>query len=260
VTNYGTLAVLALPGIPERQLRFLLALETVTAREGGWREIETGVLAAQARQSVRTACKARAETAKAGLIEYRPGTGPGHPGHYRVLIDDLDKPPKNAARDKPGNDAARVNPGNNAARVNPGKRAPGSLANEPRKPGNPNAVTSDDPSIALEPLALDTSALREAASDPRLILRGLGGLDLTDDEIDLITAELQPRHPDLADYLLGQIGKDGGKALTAWIRRKLGRPEPDHRPWCQDPRCDHGWIEADDGKVMHCPNRHRSPA
>ena len=52
MTNFGALAVLALPGIPERQLRFLLALETVTARDGGWRTTETGVLAAQARQSV----------------------------------------------------------------------------------------------------------------------------------------------------------------------------------------------------------------
>jgi hypothetical protein len=93
VTNYGTLAILALPWMPERQLRFLLALETVTVRDGGWREVETGVLAAQARQSVRSAVRARAELVKAGRIEYRPGTGPGHPGRYRLLFD-MDRPPR----------------------------------------------------------------------------------------------------------------------------------------------------------------------
>jgi hypothetical protein len=83
VTNFGALAILALPKMPERQLRFLLALETVTAR-GSWREAQTELLARQAGLSVRTAIKARAELAKAGMIEYRPGTGPGHPGRYRL--------------------------------------------------------------------------------------------------------------------------------------------------------------------------------
>jgi hypothetical protein len=260
VTNFGTLAILALPKMPERQLRLLLALETVPARSGGWREVKTDVLASQAGPSVRTACKARAELARAGRIEYRPGTGPGHPGRYRLLFE-TGKPPKkrssDAARDNPGNNTARDNPGNDTAGDNPGNQAPGSLVNGPQKPTPPNALTSDDPSTALEPLALDTSALRSAASDPRMILGGLKGLDLDDDEITFIITELQPKHADLAGYLLGQIGKDDGARLAAWIRRQLGRREPDHRPWCQDPRCDHGWIEADDGKVMHCPNRHQ---
>ena len=114
-------------------------------------------------------------------------------------------------------------------------------------------------SAALEPSALGSSALSARARDPRTLLAGLDGLDLDDDEISFIITELGPRHPDLAAYLLDQIGKDDAARLTAWIRRKLGRPEPDHRPWCKDPKCDHGWIDTDDGKVMHCPNRHRGP-
>ena len=157
MTNFGALAILALPKLPERQLRFLLALETVTARDGGWREAETGMLADLAHQSVNTAAKARSELAKAGLIEYRPGTGPGHPGTYRILLE-VDKPPKNAARvnppknaggDKQPNDAGAVNPPNDAGAVNPPKQATVSHPIEPQKPTNPNAVTSANASITL---------------------------------------------------------------------------------------------------------------
>jgi hypothetical protein len=122
----------------------------------------------------------------------------------------------------------------------------------PRAQGQPRA----DPNPHNPDNPQEPSALARAASDPRAILAGLGGLDLKDDEISFVITELGPRD-DLAGYLLRQIGKDGGGGLAAWIRRKLGRPEPDHRPWCEDPRCDHGWIDTDDGKVMHCPNRHR---
>ena len=41
MTNYGTCAILALPKMPERRLRFLLALETFTRGEDGRREAGT---------------------------------------------------------------------------------------------------------------------------------------------------------------------------------------------------------------------------
>ena len=199
MTNYGALAILALPKMPERQLRFLLALETVTRGEDGWREIETGVLARQAGLSVTTVVKARAELAAFGRIEYRPGTGPGHPGRYRVRVD-VDKPPANAGRVKPTSDAARVKPTSDAGRVNPTNPAPGSLPTGSPKPTTPNAVTSANASIALEPLALESSALspapapapaRETAAD--LDGHAEGALSRqTDDDDDF---ETRPERP-----------------------------------------------------------------
>jgi hypothetical protein len=198
VTNFGALVILALPGIPERQLRLLLALETVTRDADGWRQAETGVLAQLARMSVNTAAKARGEAVKAGLIEYRPGTGPGHPGRYRILLD-VDKPPKNAGAVNPPknaggvnppNDAGPVNPPNDAGPVNPPKPAPVSHPNEPQKPTTPNAVTSADASISLEPLTLESSSLREA---PRLDGHAEGARSGQGDDDDFADYETRPR-------------------------------------------------------------------
>ncbi len=247
MTNFGALAVLALPGIPERQLRVLLALETVTARDGGWRTIETGVLAAQARVSVNTAARARAELAKAGLIEYRPGTGPGHPGGYRLLVD-VDKPPKNAGA---------VNPPKNAGAVNPPKPAPASHPNEPRKPTTPNAVTSADASIALEPLALEPSALREApdpARDPRTLLDGLGINERLREHITGWMDDHGVRDP--FAYLLEITGKPenhehGIRRFLDRRRRELNACDPDgpgrHSGACRSgdsARCASSWCEC----------------
>ena len=87
-----------------------------------------------------------------------------------------------------------------------------------------------------------------------MILRGLLG-DLADDEIDFIIAKIEarPDTPDTAGYLLDQIGKDNGERFIKWAR-KLG---VDDRPYCDDPRCDHGWLEIGDALVKKCPNRHR---
>jgi hypothetical protein len=86
MTNYGIRAILALPWLPERQLRFLLALETFTSGDGGWREAGTALLAQYAGQSVNTTVKARAELVKSGAVEYRPGSGRGHVGSYRTKV------------------------------------------------------------------------------------------------------------------------------------------------------------------------------
>jgi hypothetical protein len=277
MTNYGSLAILAIrPKPPDRQLRFLIALETVTARDGGWRTIETGVLAAQSGQAVRTASKARAELAKAGRIEYRPGTGPGHPGSYRLLVD-VDSPPgsepgKNAAPVNPGKNAAPVNPGKNAAPVNPGKQAPGSQANEPQKPTTPNAVTSANASIALEPSALEPSALLRAARDPHNILTEIGA----DERLTkyIITTLEDHGIGDVTAYLLKIIGK-GPREVRGFLgraRRALGaddhpggyatEPEPSPKPpWCG--KCDpHSRfrVTEDEGRPYYCPECHHWPA
>jgi hypothetical protein len=177
VTNYGTLAILALPWLPERQLRFLLALETVTGRDGDWREISTGLLARQARLSVRTVIKARAELVESKRIEYRPGTGPGHPGKHRLLFD-VDKP------------------GKNAAPVNRCKQPPATGANASRNRCSPNAPASANANAALEPSALESSSARpRAPARPRgpagMIRAAYPGA--TDDDIEIIIKE-RTRH------------------------------------------------------------------
>ena len=86
MTNYGTLEILALPKMPERQLRFLLALETITCREDGRREVGIDLLAKKAGLSVNTAVRARRDLVKSGAIEYRRGDGRGHLSTYRIKV------------------------------------------------------------------------------------------------------------------------------------------------------------------------------
>lgn len=257
MTNYGTLAILALPKMPERQLRFLAALETVTPREGDWREIETGVLAGQAGESVNTAARARAELVAADLIEYRPGTGPGHPGRYRIRVE-VDKPPKNAGR---------VKPPKNAGGVNPPKQAPVSHPKASEKPTTPNAATSADADIALEPLALEPSSLSRAGRDLGAALALAGA---TDDEIDFAIDGIKnsARVEDPAAYMLGTVKKPGGAARLLDRTRRLltaqdataGEPDdpprPPKPPWCGQCDEDTRQIDRHGDHPTRCPRCH----
>jgi hypothetical protein len=276
VTNYGALAILALPKMPERQLRVLLALETVTRHEGAWRTIETGALARQAGRAVRTVVKARAELAASGRIEYRPGTGPGHPGSYRLLVD-VDKPPANAGRVKPTSDAARVKPSTDVASVSRAPMLHGSThATRPpepvqlgsQKPTTPNAVTSANASIALEPLALESSTLPRAPArprDPRTLLDGLG----VDERLrEHIIGWMDDRGVgDPFAYLLAIIGRPehderGLRAFLDQRRRELADreadddPRPPRPPWCGE--CDERTrlAELGDGRIARCIRCH----
>jgi hypothetical protein len=228
VTNYGALAILALPKMPERQLRFLLALETVTRREGGWRTIGTGALARSAGLSVAPVVKARAELAASGRIEYRRGTGPGHPGSYRLLLD-VDKPPANAGRVKPTSDAARVKPTSDASRVKPTSPAPASRLDAPGRPTTPDTVTSGNESIALEPLTLKSSSLRTTRTGSR------GEPAATDDDDFDSSARARPGPgyglcPECRDWQVvkasgGRVGRHDADVGGRWSRCPgSGRP------------------------------------
>ena len=98
MTNFGTRAILALPKMPERRLRLLLALETFTRGEDGWREAGTGLLASTAGLSVNTAARARRELAKSGVIEYGRGDGRGHLSTYRIKVPPQRCPPSRARK------------------------------------------------------------------------------------------------------------------------------------------------------------------
>jgi hypothetical protein len=86
VTNYGALAILALGKMPERQLRLLIALETVTPSGHGWRSIGAALLASKAGLSPVTVALARDELAAAGRISYIPGNGRGHLSTFKLLF------------------------------------------------------------------------------------------------------------------------------------------------------------------------------
>ena len=250
MTNFGALAVLAAPKMPAAQRHFLLALETITPGEDGRREASTQWLAILAGQSATTAARVRRELVACGDLDYRPGHGRGHKGSYLILATGVEDhhggPSVNYPKVRKAQEAelARRREGRrkgspnaddlSAARkgrhdvttipepVKVVKQAPERSSNTPRKGRHRNAATSDDASTALEPLALGSSALSRAASDPLVILAGLGATERQTDFI-LATIEADPRIGDPAQYLLDQIGKDNGRRLMTWARRRLSR-------------------------------------
>ena len=243
MTNYGALAILALPKMPYRQRYLLLALETVTSGSDGWRPVGLDLLARSAGLSVRTAVKARDELTKAGFIEWRRGTGREHPSVYRLRFD-------------------LSNPGKNAATVNPGKPGSATLANAPRNPVSRNAASSGNASGALEPIALEPSALSRAARDLGAALAGLGA---DDDEIDEVFAAIKRKpgiRSSLAAYMRGVVNGDGGARLLDEVRRDHAADDPDDPrpppkpPWCRE--CDERTrlIGLPDGRMARCIRCH----
>jgi len=251
VTNHGTRAILGLPKMPERQLQLLLALETFTPRDDGWREVGTKLLASTAGLSATTATRARRDLVKSGAIEYERGDGKGHLSTYRIKVPHgvvhLPEPGKvvtDGGDLKGGHNADDLKGGHNADDLEgghivddlsgPGKvvtKAPERSPNSPRKGSHRNPATSGNAIGALEALALEPSALPRgprAARDPRDLLLGLGA---DEREIELIIARLEA-DPDIHHpwvYLLTIVGNDDGPAWLDRMRRDLdGHGE--HRP------------------------------
>jgi hypothetical protein len=175
MTNKGARAILRLPRMPERQLRFLIALETFTRRGDGWREAGTDLLAEVAGLSPRTVAKARRELAAASLIGYRRGHGRGHVSAYQVRLPGLAgdglKVATEDATFKGGSVVATFTApkgGNDVATFTQPERwqtEPVKVANEPDKGGKRNAVTRENSSEALKEIALEPSAARERARE-----------------------------------------------------------------------------------------------
>jgi hypothetical protein len=87
----------------------------------------------------------------------------------------------------------------------------------------PNAVTSADVSTALEPIAVEPSALSRADADLRMIVAGLDGVT-SQAEIDFIMAAVKadPRYrDDPPRQLLDAIGRGKGPEIVKWAHRKL---------------------------------------
>jgi hypothetical protein len=236
VTNFGTRAILALPKMPERRLRFLLALETFTRREDGWREAGTELLASAAGLSAKTTARARRELAASGAIEYRRGNGRGQLGTYRLKV-----PSDTVHLPEPGkvpSDGDHLS-------------EPGKVVKQPRKGGQTglekvgtgHSLTSGNAIVGLEPIALESSGLARAPAPAPAPAR--------DALIDVIRTEIKKTTgDDLTDGWAVKIGRhilDGHQAgnPAAYIRSVIqNEPSPrlrflsqsgEHRPRPPDP-------------------------
>jgi hypothetical protein len=250
MTNYGTLAILALPKMPERRLRFLLALETVTCDADGWRKIGTGLLASKAGLSVTTATRARRDLVASGAVEYERGDGKGHLSAYRMKVPHdvvhLPEPGKvpsngddlegghNGDDLKGGHNGDDLKGGHNADDLSgPGKvvkQAPQRSSNRPLKGSHRIAATSGNAIGGLEPYGLGSSGLRAAR-------RHLGAADIiravypsaTDDEIEIITKKRIDNGARSAEAVLAYEVRQGT------LRLPCDRDGPDsHSGACRD--------------------------
>ena len=234
MTNFGTRLILGLPKMPERQLRVLLALETLPRRKGGWRRAGTELLAATAGLSANTAVKARDELVSSGAIEYRRGNGRGKVSAYRIKVT---------------NDVGYLS---SAERYPNGLRK-GTQTGSVKVPKR-NAPSSGNASGELSTYELQSSAhLRGVAEIIRKVFP-----DATDDEIEIIGKDRTKRGArSVAAVLPGEIERgelrlpcDGyrveARHTQACIDGNSGGCAYDTYDWCVC-RCHTRPAEADKG-------------
>jgi hypothetical protein len=223
VTNFGALAILALPKMPERQLRFLLALETFTRGEDGWREAGAEKLIERTGLSVNTAIKARGELVAAGAIDYRRGNGAGHVSVYRIRLpgigDHLGSRPKKVPKNV--GDLKRY----------PTEARKGTQT-RPKKVPKRNAVTSGNAFGGLEPSGLDTSGL--PARVP--VVDQLRAIDASvTEEVSAEVMKIIKSRPKVRDpvaVLDAELRKGNGYSLIGEAKHNIDRAQ-----WRrQDPR------------------------
>jgi hypothetical protein len=166
VTNFGALAILALPKMPHRRRSFLIALETVTADEHDWRAIGIALLAELADMSVNTAAKTRDELAAAGLIEYERGTGPDHPSRYRLKFDISWDAANRRKSERVNRRKTKTDNRRKTKTDNRRKTETVTVSNPPNNRLSRNAATSGNVIGALEPYDLESSSARPSARPP----------------------------------------------------------------------------------------------
>ena len=246
MTNDAILAILALPDIPERQLRFLLALGTFTRGKGGWRKAGIRLLASKARLSPTTAAKARAELVKAGTIEFVRGKA-GQLSIYRIrlpgITDHLDAESTNNAGTPPDTNNAGTPPDTNNAGTHPSTNPPparvptGPISStRPNAPASananegsntygsqssgPNPVRTNDPA---GPLGKPGADRRGSAAAGRS--GGTGQID-DDDDSETSGAALAPDPRTILRGLLGDLADDKIDFIITRIEGRPNIPDP----------------------------------
>ena len=245
MTNDAILAILALPDIPERQLRFLLALATFTRGQHGWRKAGTTLLAAKAGHSPTTAVKARGELVKAGTIEFVRGKGRGLSA-YRIRLPAIadhivgaDDETTNDAGDQPttnnaGDQPTTKNAGDQQGARNAGDQ-PGTVEHQPapRRPPtgsdlttSPNAPASGNANEGSSTYGSQSSGRRR----PRLngSLEGLH--DGQGDDDDQSEAEFRLPGHGRCSTCGGSFAVAGGGTITRHRDRR------DWSTWCAGSR------------------------
>ncbi len=251
MTNYGALAILALPPMPERQLRFLIAVETVKVGDDGLRRIGSALLARTAGISHNTLAKARADAVKAGHVEFERGDGRGNVSGYRILF-----PIKGTNIAGPLPAPERVPTG-----------APKGYQPSGIKGTSPNALTSGNANGALKALALEASAL-SLADLLRAAVPGAGEREI-DYVITQIKASGEIRKP--RAYLKTIIERGDAASLIAEAADALARGDAQDTPsngsgsgtrlpWCG--KCDErtrmtGFYDGTPGYCPDCSGRGR---
>lgn len=218
MTNHGTRVILALPKMPDRQLRLMLALETVTPGSDGWREVGADLLARIANLSPNTAARARDELIKAARIEYKPGSGRGRVSAYRLKAPNgrgyLSGPEKVPSETDHLSEPERY----------PIEARKGTQSG-PVKVPNQNALTCENENPALEASALEASAL---SPDERLLAEAVPGA--SEREIKHAIAKLRGRQADgeirsVRAYLRAIIDCGDALALTTDARVTLTKSD-----------------------------------
>jgi hypothetical protein len=153
VTNYGVLAIIAL--VPSRkittmsELQLLIALETVTPDDMGFRHIGMKLLAAKAGLPYGTARHSARRLIAAGLIFCVPGSGKGHVTRWRILFS--------LARSK-------VSAGGHLPATQRCPQAPLKVSTGPAKGVHVNSLTRADANTGLNQSGLNQSGLPAHAS------------------------------------------------------------------------------------------------
>lgn len=161
-SNNHTRAILRLRGtIPKRQVDLLLALETFTPDDDGWREAGADLIDTETNISPRTAARARGELIAAGWLDYDRGDGRGHVSRYRVRLPHVPKKGRQNADSKGRqNGESRGSQDDDMATFKGRQEDPVKVATEPDKGRHRNPATSGDVIGALKESALKPSAAR----------------------------------------------------------------------------------------------------
>lgn len=218
VSNYGALAILALPAdkILISDLRLLIALETVTPDAMGFRHTGMKLLAQKAQLPYETARKSARRLGAAGLVYCVPGSGKGHVTRWRILFSLT--PPKVSTQEGHLTEPQRCPPD------------PLKVSTVAAKGVQANSVTSANENTGLKQSGLKQSGL----PPPRHPARPNGQPDAGADLIRMIIEEIKNAtgatiSADWASLVKRTIldGRDPARA-GPYIRRAI-RAEPDPR-------------------------------
>ncbi len=280
-SNNRVRVILRLRGtIPKRQIELLLALETFTPDDDGWREAGADLIDSETGITPRTAARARGELIAAGWLDFDRGDGRGHVSRYRVRLPDVPKKGRQNADSKGRQNAdSNASKDDDMATFKGRQQTPVKVATEPDKGRHRNPAASANAIGALKDIALKSSAspthdahaqahthAREASRphnrDPRLVLLGFDET-VTDAEAETIAAELEA-DPDVRDpfaYLLA-ISAAGAQQIGEFLdrmRRQLAAHNPGGPPkpqWCGECDEETRLAELPDGQMTRCIRCH----